>query len=46
MLKNKSTLTPDAPAGEVYNYLNIWVGNGGYGTDEDNIRKCGRMFQG
>jgi PGF-pre-PGF domain-containing protein len=37
MLKNKSTLTPDAPEGEVYNYLNIWVGNGGYGSDEDNL---------
>ena len=34
MLKDKSTLTPDAPDGEVYNYLNIWVGNGGYGTDK------------
>ena len=36
MLKNKSTLTPDAPEGEVYNYLNIWVGNSGYAT-ETNI---------
>ncbi|WP_292387773.1 PGF-pre-PGF domain-containing protein [Methanosarcina sp. UBA5] len=35
MLKNKSTLTPDAPEGEVYDYLNIWVGNGGYGTDKN-----------
>lgn len=34
MLKGKSTLTPDAPEGEVYNYLNIWAGNGGYGTDK------------
>ena len=34
MLKDKSTLTPDAPEGEVYNYLNIWVGNSGYGTDK------------
>jgi len=33
MLKGKSTLTPDAPEGEVCDYLNIWVGNGGYGTD-------------
>lgn len=34
MLKSKSVLTPDVPTGEVYNYLNIWVGNGGYGTKE------------
>ncbi len=40
MLKNKSTLTPDAPEGEVYNYLNIWVGNGGYGSDEDNLENA------
>ena len=45
MLKNKSTLTPDAPEGEVYNYLNIWVGNGGYGSERE-YRKCSRMFQG
>ncbi len=37
MLKNRSTLTPNAPEGEVYNYLNIWVGNGGYGSDENNL---------
>jgi len=37
MLKNRSTLTPDAPEEEVYNYLNIWVGNGGYGSDENNL---------
>ena len=35
MLKNKSTLTPDAPEGEVYNYLNIWVGNSGYATEKN-----------
>jgi PGF-pre-PGF domain-containing protein len=40
MLKNKSPLTPDAPEGEVYNYLNIWVGNGGYGSDEDNLENA------
>ena len=34
MLKNKSTLTPATPDGEVCDYLNIWVGNGGYGTDK------------
>jgi len=40
MLKNKSTLTPDAPKGEVYNYLNIWVGNGGYGSDAGNLENA------
>jgi PGF-pre-PGF domain-containing protein len=34
MLKDKSTLTPETPGGEVSDYLNIWVGNGGYGTDK------------
>ncbi len=45
MLKNKSTLTPDAPEGEVYKYLNIWVGNGGYGTEEniENAVVCFRV---
>ncbi|MGV8077494.1 MAG: PGF-pre-PGF domain-containing protein, partial [Methanosarcina sp.] len=45
MLKNKSTLTPDAPAGEVYNYMNIWVGNGGYGSDEDNLENAVVCFK-
>ncbi len=40
MLKNKSTLTPDAPEDEVYNYLNIWVGNSGYGSDTDNLENA------
>ncbi|WP_332881690.1 S-layer protein domain-containing protein [Methanosarcina horonobensis] len=42
MLKNKSTLTPDAPAGEVYNFLNIWVGNSGYATSNyiENATVC------
>ena len=44
MLKNKSTLTPDAPTDEVYNYLNIWVGNGGYGT-EKNIENAVVCFK-
>ena len=35
MLKNKSTLTPEAPEGEVYNFLNIWVGNSGYATPKN-----------
>ncbi|MGB9928933.1 MAG: PGF-pre-PGF domain-containing protein [Methanosarcina sp.] len=35
MLKSKSTLTPEAPEGEIYNYVNIWVGKGGYGTEKD-----------
>jgi PGF-pre-PGF domain-containing protein len=40
MLKNKSTLTKETPENEVYNYLNIWVGNGGYGSDEDNLENA------
>ena len=44
MLKKKSTLTPDAPTGEIYNYLNIWVGNGGYGT-ENNIENTVVCFK-
>ncbi len=40
MLKNKSTLTLETPDGEVYNYLNIWIGNGGYGSDEDNLENA------
>lgn len=45
MLKNQSTLTPEKPAGEVYNYLNIWVGNGGYATKEniENAVICFRV---
>ena len=44
MLKNKSKLTPDAPEGEVYNYLNIWVGNSGYAT-EKNIENAVVCFK-
>ena len=36
MLKGKSTLVTGLPSGEVYKYLNIWVGNGGFG-DSNNI---------
>jgi hypothetical protein len=35
MRKNKSTLTPETPEGEVYNYLNIWVGNSRYATEKN-----------
>jgi len=35
MLKNQSILTPEASEGEVYSYLNIWVGNSGYATEEN-----------
>jgi PGF-pre-PGF domain-containing protein len=44
MLKNQSTLTPEAPQGEVYRYLNIWVGNGGYAT-EKNIENAAVSFR-
>ncbi|WP_231593418.1 PGF-pre-PGF domain-containing protein [Methanosarcina siciliae] len=45
MLKNKSTLTPEAPEGEVYSYLNIWVGNSGYATEKniENAVVCFRV---
>ncbi|KKG13423.1 hypothetical protein EO98_16795 [Methanosarcina sp. 2.H.T.1A.6] len=35
LLKEKSTLTPDIPGGEVYSYLNIWAGNDGIATPEN-----------
>jgi PGF-pre-PGF domain-containing protein len=35
MLKNKSTLTSDVPNGEVHKYLNIWVGNAGFGNSKN-----------
>ncbi|AAM05149.1 PGF-pre-PGF domain-containing protein [Methanosarcina acetivorans] len=35
MLKERSTLTSDTPDGEVYKYLNIWVGNEGVATPEN-----------
>jgi len=34
-LKERSVLTPAEPEGEVYKYLNIWVGNGGVATPEN-----------
>jgi PGF-pre-PGF domain-containing protein len=45
MLKNKSTLTKETPENEIYNYLNIWVGNGGYGSDEDNLENASICFK-
>jgi len=45
MLRNQSILTPDAPQGEVYSYLNIWVGNGGYGNDENNLENAVICFK-
>jgi len=34
-LKGKSVLTTAEPEGEVYRYLNIWVGNEGFATQEN-----------
>ncbi|HEY3360701.1 MAG TPA: PGF-pre-PGF domain-containing protein [Methanosarcina sp.] len=45
MLNEKSTLTPDAPEGEIYDYLNIWVGNSGYGNDENNFKNAVICFK-
>lgn len=35
MLKNKSTLVSGLPSGEVYRFLNIWVGNNKYATSKN-----------
>ena len=44
-LKSRSTLTSVAPEAEVYNYLNIWVGEGGYGSGNaiENAVICFRV---
>lgn len=44
MLKAKSTLTSGAPADEVYKYINIWVGSGGYATPS-NIENAAVSFK-
>ena len=44
MLKGKSTLVSAPPSDEVYKYLNIWVGNGGYAT-EKNIENAAVCFK-
>jgi PGF-pre-PGF domain-containing protein len=36
MLKGKSTLVSELPSDEVYKFLNIWIGNGGFG-ESNNI---------
>ena len=35
MLKGKSTLVSALPSDEVYKYVNIWVGNGGFATSKN-----------
>jgi PGF-pre-PGF domain-containing protein len=35
MLKNKSAITSSTPTGEIYKYLNIWVGSSGFGTSNN-----------
>jgi PGF-pre-PGF domain-containing protein len=39
MLKAKSILVSGAPADEVYNYVNMWVGNSGFATP-NNIKNA------
>ncbi len=34
-LKNKSSLVPALPEGEVYKYFNVWVGNSGFATSKN-----------
>ena len=41
MLKNKSALVSELPAGEVYKSFNVWVGNGGVATSTEH-RKPGQ----
>ena len=36
MLKGKSALTPIEPEGQVYKYIDIWIGSGGF-ANPDNI---------
>jgi methanogen extracellular protein (TIGR04279 family)/PGF-pre-PGF domain-containing protein len=38
-LKEKSSLTPAEPEGEIYKHLNIWVGNGGF-ANSNNIENA------
>jgi PGF-pre-PGF domain-containing protein len=38
-LKERSSLTSGEPEGEVYKWINIWVGNSGFATQE-NIENC------
>ncbi len=35
MLKGKSSLVPELPAGEVYKSFNVWVGNGGIASSKN-----------
>jgi PGF-pre-PGF domain-containing protein len=39
MLINQSSLVSEPPSGEIYKYINIWVGNGGVVTS-DNIENA------
>ena len=34
-LKEISVLTPEEPEGEIYEHINIWVGNGGFATPQN-----------
>lgn len=42
MLKNKSTLVPFLPSGEIYKFFNIWVGNSGLAAPKniENLTIC------
>ncbi|MGB9929106.1 MAG: DUF7507 domain-containing protein [Methanosarcina sp.] len=45
MLKGKSALVPELPAGETYKSFNVWVGNEGFATAKniDNAIVCFRV---
>ncbi len=34
-LKGKSSLTPNEPEGEIYKYVNIWIGNSGFANSKN-----------
>lgn len=44
MLINQSTLVSEPPSDEVYKFVNIWVGNGGFATS-DNIENATVYFK-
>jgi len=38
-LKEKSSLTPEKPEGELYKYVNIWIGNSGF-ANSNNVENA------
>jgi PGF-pre-PGF domain-containing protein len=44
LLKEKSSLVPELPSGEIYKFFNLWIGNAGFATSE-NIKNPGLCFR-